>query len=324
MSDPSSDLPSSAADSPVPFRSSVLFGTLCGLVAAFGYTCANICLRSVSDCDPVWVSAVKSVPTVLLAAPIVCWEAWGRGQQVVTRRAALALAISGLLGQLGGNVLFQWSLGVVGLALAVPLCLGGQIISSGLLGRIVLGEAVSARRAMAIGVLIVATVVLSSGADAAHRTVAPSADASASFGELAAGVAAATFSGLAYAILGVVIRRAVVGQTTIAATLFVVCVVGLISLGAWSPLRLGWDPLWATPWADLRPMLLAGLFNFAAFWALTKALQLTPVVYVNALNVTQASLAAMAGVLLFQEAPSAGLVWGVVLTAAGLLLLRGR
>lgn len=307
------------------FGTSVLFGTLCGLAASLGYTGANICLRSVSACDPVWVSAVKSLPTVLLAAPIVVWEFWGLSRRVLTVRAAVALGLAGLLGQLGGNVLFQWSLGVVGLALAVPLCLGGQIISSGLLGRAFLGESVTARCALAIGVLIMATVVLSSGAADAHRTVAASVNAPPpAFWQLAAGTAAAAASGFAYALLGVVIRHCVQGTTSIAATLFIVCVVGLVALGAWSPVRIGWVAMRDTPWDDLGPMLLAGTFNFVAFWALTKALQLTPVVYVNALNVSQAGLAAVAGVLIFHEAPSLSLLLGILLTAVGLSLMRGR
>ena len=55
--------------------------------------------------------------------------------------------------------------------------------------------------------------------------------------------------------------------------------------------------------------------------ALTKSLQLTSVVYVNALNATQATLAALAGVLIFQEARSPWLLAGVALTIAGLMLL---
>src|SRR5262245_39227228 len=43
-----------------------LFGTLCGLFSAFIYTCANSFLRAVHHCDPVWVSTIRAVPTVLL------------------------------------------------------------------------------------------------------------------------------------------------------------------------------------------------------------------------------------------------------------------
>ncbi len=68
-------------------------------------------------------------------------------------------------------------------------------------------------------------------------------------------------------------------------------------------------------------MLGAGLCNTLAFLSLTKSLQLTSVVYVNALNATQATLAAVAGVLIFGEALSPWLAVGVGLTIAGLLVL---
>ncbi len=62
--------------------------------------------------------------------------------------------------------------------------------------------------------------------------------------------------------------------------------------------------------------------NAVAFVALTKSLELVGVVYVNALNATQAAMAAVAGVLYFKEPLSAALGLGVVLTAGGLLLMK--
>jgi drug/metabolite transporter, DME family len=58
--------------------------------------------------------------------------------------------------------------------------------------------------------------------------------------------------------------------------------------------------------------------------ALTRSLQLTSVVYANALNATQAGLAALAGIVFFQEAQSGELLVGVLLTIAGLVLMRQR
>ena len=71
-------------------------------------------------------------------------------------------------------------------------------------------------------------------------------------------------------------------------------------------------------------MGLAGVSNAVAFWALTKALQLTGVVYVNALNASQTAMAALAGVFFFQEAITLPLMAGVALTAVGLLLMKRR
>ena len=71
-------------------------------------------------------------------------------------------------------------------------------------------------------------------------------------------------------------------------------------------------------------MLLAGICNAAAFVTLTKSLQLTSLVFVNALNATQATMAALMGVLFFHEPPSPWLLTGVGLTIVGLLLMRKR
>src|SRR5262249_3689772 len=95
-------------------------GTICGLFSAFAYTCANAFLRAAAHCDPVWVSAVKAVPTVLAMTPVMIAMAY-RGQRVLPPwRMLVAIAIGGLIGQLGGNISFQWALGQIGVALVVP------------------------------------------------------------------------------------------------------------------------------------------------------------------------------------------------------------
>jgi Na+/H+ antiporter NhaC len=68
-------------------------------------------------------------------------------------------------------------------------------------------------------------------------------------------------------------------------------------------------------------MLLAGLCNFVAYLSLTRALQLTNLIYINALNATQVAMASVAGVVLFDEVPSRALAAGVALTICGLLLM---
>jgi multidrug transporter EmrE-like cation transporter len=80
----------------------------------------------------------------------------------------------------------------------------------------------------------------------------------------------------------------------------------------------------ATVPSDFRMMLLAGCFNAAAFLALAKSLQLMPLAYVNALNATQATMAAVAGVLIFAERSSPALWCGVALTAVGLMLMQRK
>lgn len=68
----------------------------------------------------------------------------------------------------------------------------------------------------------------------------------------------------------------------------------------------------------------AGIFNLVAFLALTRALQLTSVVFVNALSASQTAMAALAGVFLFGEPTTSALWMGIGLTALGLFLTKGR
>jgi drug/metabolite transporter, DME family len=315
---PSPQTPSPQAPSP-----QALFGTLCGLFSAVGYTAANACLRSVSDCDPIWVSAVKAVPTLLLVAPWLAVQSC-RGRKILPEFRVLVLLSAGaLIGQVIGNVVFQWSLGVIGLALTVPVTLGTIILGGALLGRTLLHEPLTLRMLASVLTLIIAIAVLSLGAGDAYQSVAGSiATQHAAWWMVALGVAGAMLSGLAYSILGVVIRYGVKGRASLAITLFTVSLWGVISLGSWSYWRIGWQGMRDTSPDDLAMMVWAGVFNALAFLALTKALQLANLVYVNALNATQATMAAIAGVLLFQEALSGELAFGVLLTIAGLLLMK--
>jgi DME family drug/metabolite transporter len=295
-----------------------IFGTFCGLSSAIMYTGANSFLRAVHASDPVWVSAVKAIPTVVAMAPVMVLMA-RRGQQLVPSLKILALiAAGGLLGQLGGNVAFQWALHVIGVALTVPLSLGGMIVAAAILGRLLLHEPVTARVLVSLSLLLAAIFVLSLGAKDAGRTMA--IDPSSPW-LLAGGVAAGCGSGVFYAILNVILRYCVTRGAPLPTALFTVSVMGLMSLSGLAWWRIGSDGILATGSNELTLMLAAGTCNTVAFVALTKSLQLTSVVYVNALNATQATLAAVAGVVIFREALSPWLAIGVGLTIAGLMSL---
>jgi drug/metabolite transporter (DMT)-like permease len=234
-----------------------------------------------------------------------------------------ALIAVSIICQLFGNVVFQWSLGIVGMALAVPLTLGMMIVAGAMMGRAFLHESVTIPMAISTAVLIVAMFVLSLGANEASQTMARESSG-ASVWLVAAGVGAALGSGISYALLGVVIRYAVTDRISILLTLVSVTLTGVVVLGAASLGRIGWRGMQATAPSDMAVMLLAGFFNAVAFLALTRSLQLVPVVYVNALNATQATMAAITGVLLFAERSSWALWCGVGLTGIGLILMQKR
>jgi drug/metabolite transporter (DMT)-like permease len=279
---------------------------------------ANVFLRSVIDCDPFLVSAVKAFPATAILA-VWLWVTARPGQPTFpSGRILVGLLLAGLLGQLAGNVLFQWSLGIVGIALTVPICMGSIISSGALMGRVYLNEGITWRTLLSIGILMGAIWVLSSGAGDAYQSIVREAPRS---GLVIAGVLAACVAGVSYSILGCVIRYTVSGRASVAATTWTTSAVGLVSLGIASVARIGWSGFLDVSASDWSGMLLAGVCNFVAFLALARALQLTTLVYINALNATQVAMAAIIGVVLFGEPLSSFLGTGILLTVVGLAVM---
>jgi drug/metabolite transporter (DMT)-like permease len=300
----------------------VLLGSICGLLSAVGYTAANVCLRAAAEADPVWVSAVKAVPTVVIFGPYLAWRAL-RALPIGPSPAAFWwLVAAGLLGQVGGNVAFQWSLGVIGLALAVPLCLGMMIVFGAWMGWSWLGERVTWRTIASMIVLFIAVTIVCLGAPDAQASLDQAKSASPL--RALAGAAAACASGFAYAALGAAIRNAARHGAPTTSSLVTVGVVGMLSLFPLAASRIGLAGMIATTASDWTFMLGAGIANAVAFFLLVKSLQLTSIAHVNALNATQAAMAAIAGIIIFGEPLSAMLGVGILLTAIGLWMMDAR
>lgn len=311
------------ADAPPSYFSTASFGTICGLLAALGYTACNLCLRAVHDVDPFFVSTVRAIPTILMLAPIVLVRPLQGLPLLPPVRIMAVLALAGLGGHVCGNSAFQYSLGIVGVALSVPLCLGSMIFGGAMLGRIVLNEPVTPRMALGLSLLIAAIFVLSGGAQQAGAAMGRESMTTHTPQQVALGVAAACSSGVFYAIMGAVLRHATRGQSTLTQSLTIVSTVGLVGLAGASYWSVSAAEFTAITTDQVLMILVAGVLNALAFVALTRALQLTPLVYVHALNATQATMAAVAGILIFHEPQSSFLVSGLVLTIAGLLLMHG-
>lgn len=306
-------------------RDPAMLGTLLCAVSAVGYTATNVCLRDLAThVDPYWVSCVKAMPTVVVAGAMMLLRARRGLSNALSPRAFWALVAVALFAQLFGNVGFQWALSIVGLALAVPITHGVMMITGAVAGRLWLGEPVTLRAVAAMAVLIVAISVLSTGAGAANASIVLAGVAELSAWRIAQGVAITCLSGVAYALLGVVIRRVSHGRFPISSMLMVVCLTGVFSLGAASLGSIGWEGIVATKAADWGLMLAAGVLNAAAFFALSKALHLVTVVHVNLVNASQVALAALAGVAFFREAWTPALSVGVGLTVLGLMVMRKR
>jgi DME family drug/metabolite transporter len=154
--------------------SPVVAGTGCCAVSALGYAGAQICLRYLSKlgADPMWVICNKELVTVVVVGPWLIYRAFrglsahwaGRGTRLgdglPSGRSLALLVVVGLVVQMGGNLGVQWALGVVGLAIATPLVFGVMLTASALMGLAFLGEPVSRRSVLAIGLLLLALALL--------------------------------------------------------------------------------------------------------------------------------------------------------------------
>ncbi|MCE9608182.1 MAG: DMT family transporter [Planctomycetia bacterium] len=300
----------------------VLLGTILALVSAVLYTVTNMCLKAASESnlDPYWIACLKAVPTLVLAGVIVGWDRTRGRPMALSAKSWFWLTLTGLLAHIGGNVAFQWGLGIVGLAAAVPLTFSMILVGGALLGRFWLGEGITPRSVVAIATLCVSIVLLGMHAEAAR---ARQPDETVAYTPFWVGVAIGVvcFSGIAYAVLGVAIRRMVTGGAASAPVLLVISIAGVTSLGWFSVARLGIDGILATSSHDFQVMLWAGIFNAVAFFLLTKAFHLIPVAYVNVVNASQTALAALAGVFYFHEPSTSALIAGVGLMVAGLFMM---
>jgi len=312
-------------------------GTIYCVFSAISYTMMGICQRELSeDCDPVWVNSVQAlVSTTVFGIYLILTSVRGRSAWPPLSVAA-GLMILGVITQLGGSS-YQWSLGIIGLAVGNSINMGVMLAASALLGLAILGERVSRRGIAAIALITAAIFLLSRGADATDETVpanSPTAAIdSATVDDTAAevqagafrvmlGVAAACFAGVAFSILTVGVRKTVTEETAPAAVVFYINAMGIVFLGPWAVMRLGLDGIMATSARDLGVMLAVGMFNLFGFLLVTKGLQLTAVVRVNLItNAVTTALTVLAGIIIFAEPTNRQLVAGIILALIGMVLI---
>jgi drug/metabolite transporter, DME family len=332
------DKPDSDAKSTRTALSPLAVGTICGLLSAVGYTITNACLKQVADqsLNAFWVSSIKAFPTVLICAPWAFWQSQTAVRVVPAPRVFWLLFGAALIGQIGGNVGFQFGLQYVGMAISVAICLGTIQIFGAILGRIFLLEPITIRAVAAIVLLLGALAALTLGAESTkEKADQPPATQSASSNvaaikkpptslDVAAGVLSLCVSGFSYAVVGVAIRYGVTGRTTIAFTLSVNGGVGFLCLGAIAFCQIGPSGIAGTTAQQWSAMLLAGFVNALSFLALTKAYQATTVTYVAIMNACQTAMAALVGALVFGEPWTASLSVGLILTAMGVTLMAFR
>lgn len=293
-------------------------GVVFGVLAAIGYSLANVFLRMVSDLDPVWVSFLKAIPTVALFGPVAIGQLMTGKTPFPRPSSLLILTVAAISSQLLGNALLQWSFGVVGVAMSVPLSLGTMIVFGVVISSVVLREHLTRWQGWGTAVLVLAITILSLAGRGAVSSVV---DRQTSWLLVGGGIVAPILSGISYAFLSVAIRRGVSREVSLYMTISLICAVGMLVLGPLSLYTAGTEAMAATTWTQYGIMLVAGLLNAGSFVALTLSFRHAPVIVGNAANSLQNPLSAIAGVVLFHEAYSINLAAGVGLTVIGVVMM---
>ena len=297
-------------------------------MSAIAYSAANLALRGLSDRHEdlgwaIWVSAMKAVPTAVLAMALLCRRRFLGEPLVPSKRAIPILIAAALVMQFGGNLGFQVALGHIGLAITVPLVFAFIICSGAILGRAALGDSVSPRTVVSMGIMTVSIVLLSYAATLAGDVSDPETQtAHKAAGKIVwLGITMAVISGLSYGVNGVVIRRVSQQALPIETMLIIYSATGVICFGVMGPLMLGQDRLLQIRTDEWQMMVWAGIFNAIAFLCLTHALKVMNISRVNVINASQNAMCAVAAVLVFAEPVSLPLVLGVGLSIVGLIAL---
>jgi drug/metabolite transporter (DMT)-like permease len=300
-----------------------MLGTSFCAAAALCYTGSNISMRFLagSGADPMWSVCVREFVTVAVVGPWLLAKGLG-GLPVIPRpRTFVLLVLAGLAVELGGNLGFQWALGVVGLGVTISAAYAVMLISAAVMGLIFLGESVPARSAASIGLLVASIALLYLGAGQLSRSNFVAGAAAPSLPRVLLGLGAACLAGSTFALLSISIRHATATGVPVASIVVIITATGVLGLGALSLRQLGPAGLAATRPEQLAVMLAAGVFNLLGFLAISTGLRYTTVVHANVLNASQVALGALAGIVLFREPYTIWLAAGTLLTVAGVLLV---
>ncbi len=297
---------------------------LLGLAAAATYSVANLALRGLSRPEAgagwdMWVAGTKAFPTFFIAVVLMAVRRF-RGQTTFAEWSFVwPIAIAAVFNQLGGNLAFQMALSKIGLAISVPICFSMIICSGAIVGRLVLGDQVTVRTAISMGLMVASIAFLSTAAKSRSTALQATADSG-----VALGVLLSMIAGTAYGVTGVFIRKAVRSQMPVAATLFLFSAAGFLVLCPLSMTILPLSSIAATSSREWTTIAIAGIFNALGFFAITHAMRHLNISRANVINASQNALCAVGAVMVFGETLSRLGMLGIGLTIAGLLMLDRR
>ncbi|HKQ17239.1 MAG TPA: DMT family transporter [Solirubrobacterales bacterium] len=287
------------------------------LVSAFAYAAVGVMLRAAAPTmDPVLGSLLRQLPLMVIAIGALAITG-GRelrpgAPEFLGWRFVVALAASGVLSFVVGNIMYFEALKSGGLGVTV-----GGVQSGSVLGGLWIGM-VALRERPAREQLIGAALIL---AGLFQIAVAQTQDLA---GLWWVGLLLALGAGTTYAI-GNTVSRAVQRQRPLLfATLLVAGLGGVLPLAGIVAARAALGETIAGDVPSVISVLVAGLANALALAALALGVRAAPVATVNTISSGSIVLAFLASVLIFGESGSPPMILGITLVTAGIVVAQVR
>lgn len=338
--------------------SQVRLGFLLACGSTFLYGISNIILRALCEYPEVpndWILFYKELFGLVIILPWVAYRLVEGRYARQSWRLIVYLIFAAILCQGVGARLQLWSLGVLGLVLALPLIQATGLITTAMSCVLLTHEKFSRRRWQAIALLVIALCVLTCGKQLtldSSSTIATSSTSSIWW--VFAGVGATILTGISYAVYMLCVRLAASAywheeesfwenlrwnawrtrrlregkQSSPGAyeplppflVVLVVLWVGVVIFGTNLYFQHGWQSFFAAPPICWKLVLASGCFNFCGFLLQIFALRLASATQFAIVSILQIILLTLAGYLLFHEAINVIILTGIVMVFVGVMM----
>ena len=287
------------------------------IVSAVAYAAVGVMLRSAAPTiDPVLGSLLRQLPMIVIAISALAItggrELRPADPAFLGWRLVAALAVSGALSFVVGNIMFFEALNAGGLGVTVGGVQSGSVLGGLWIGLLVLRERPVREQLFGAAVIVAGLVQIA---------IAQTAELA---GLWWLGLLLALGAGTTYALGNTVSRFVQRRRPLLFAMLLVSGLGGVVPLTGIVAARaaLG-DPIAAdTP--SVLAVLAAGLANALAIASLALAVRAAPVATVNTISSSSIVLSFLASVFVFGETGSPPMIVGITLVTAGIVVAQVR
>jgi drug/metabolite transporter (DMT)-like permease len=287
------------------------------LVSAVAYAAVGVMLRAAAPTiDPALGSLLRQVPLIVIAIGALA-VAGGRELRpsdpaFLGWRVVAALAASGALSFVVGNIMFFEALKSAGLGVTTGGVQSGSVLGGLWIGLIALRERPVREQLFGAAVIVAGLVQIA---------IAQTAE----LGSLWwVGLVLALAAGTSYALGNTVSRWVQRQRPLLFATLLVSGLGGVLPLTAIVAARAASGEAITADTSSVLAVLAAGLANAVALASLALAVRSAPVATVNSISSASIVLAFVASVLVFSESGSPPMILGITLVTAGIVVAQVR